>query len=219
MNSRSSAAAVDGELVDVVGNFGVVRAFGATLREQRRFGGTLRSEMASRSSSLLYMEKLRLTHAVLTAILTAGIIGWTLLLWQQGHATVGDIVLITSLAFGILHGSRDLAVALVDLTQHLSRLEEAVERPAQRARTARPCRRARLRARRRPRAVRECPLRLSRPAPRCSNGFDLTIEPGQRVGLVGLLGRGQVHRARTCCSVSTTSKAVASPSTGRTCAR
>ena len=44
------AAAVDGELVDVVGNFGVVRAFGATLREQRRIAGTLRSEMAARAA-------------------------------------------------------------------------------------------------------------------------------------------------------------------------
>jgi ATP-binding cassette subfamily B protein len=184
------AAAVDGELVDVVGNFGVVRAFGATLREQRRFAGTLRSEMAARSNSLLYMERLRLTHAVLTAVLTAGIIGWTLMLWQHGQATVGDIVLITSLAFGILHGSRDLAVALVDLTQHLSRLEESVgslltehelpDRPD--ARTFVPG----------AGRVRFENVRFAYPGrPPVLNGFDLTIEPGQRVGLVGFSGAGK----------------------------
>jgi ATP-binding cassette subfamily B protein len=184
------AAAVDGELVDVVGNFGVVRAFGATLREQKRFAGTLRSEMASRSTSLLYMERLRLVHAVLTALLTAGIICWTLLLWQQGQATVGDIVLITSLAFGILHGSRDLAVALVDLTQHLSRLEESVgslltehelpDRPDAREFVPGPGR------------VRFENVRFSYPGrPPVLNGFDLTIEPGQRVGLVGFSGAGK----------------------------
>src|SRR4051794_41030250 len=32
------AAAVDGELVDIIGNFNVVRAFGATFREQARLG-------------------------------------------------------------------------------------------------------------------------------------------------------------------------------------
>ena len=42
----AKAAAVDGELVDVIGNMGVVRAFGATLREQRRIGGTIGVEMA-----------------------------------------------------------------------------------------------------------------------------------------------------------------------------
>ena len=85
-----------------------------------RFGATIAQRDGSRSASLLYLERLRLVHAVLTAVLTAGIIGWGILLWQHGQATVGDIVLITSLAFGILHGTRDLAVALVDLTQHLS---------------------------------------------------------------------------------------------------
>src|SRR6201999_1132319 len=41
------AAAVDGELVDVIGNFHVVRAFGATLREQRRIGDRMETEMAA----------------------------------------------------------------------------------------------------------------------------------------------------------------------------
>jgi ATP-binding cassette subfamily B protein len=184
------AAAVDGELVDIVGNFSVVRAFGATLREQRRLAGTLRAEMSARSTSLLYMERLRLVHAVLTAVLTAGIIGWTLILWQHGQATVGDIVLITSLAFGILHGSRDLAVALVDLTQHFSRLEEAVgslliehelpDRPGARELVPGP--------------GRVCfeNVRFAYPGrPPVLNGFDLTIEPGQRVGLVGFSGAGK----------------------------
>ena len=53
-------------------------------------------------------------------------VGWGILLWQQGQATVGDLVLITALSFGILHCTRDLAVALVDLTQHVARLEEAI---------------------------------------------------------------------------------------------
>ena len=82
--------------------------------------------MTSRRRSLYYLEHLRLIHAVLTALLTAGVVAWGILLWQAGQASVGDIVLITSLAFTILHGTRDLAVALVDLTQHIARLEEAI---------------------------------------------------------------------------------------------
>ena len=35
-------------------------------------------------------------------------------------------MLVTSSRFTILHGTRDLAVALVDLTQHVARLEEAI---------------------------------------------------------------------------------------------
>jgi ATP-binding cassette subfamily B protein len=122
----SKAAAVDGELVDIIGNVSVVRAFGASLREQSRVGDTIGAEMGARRRSLMYLEKLRLIHAVMTALLTAGVVAWGILLWQVGQATVGDIVLLTSLAFSILHGTRDLAVSLVDLTQHVARLEEAI---------------------------------------------------------------------------------------------
>ncbi|MFP3617239.1 ABC transporter ATP-binding protein, partial [Paraburkholderia sp. SIMBA_050] len=78
---------------------------------------TIKAEMDARQQSLFYLEKLRLLHAVITAMLSAGLLGWALWLWDQGRATSGDIVLVSSLGFTILHGTRDLAVALVDVTQ------------------------------------------------------------------------------------------------------
>jgi ATP-binding cassette subfamily B protein len=186
----SKAAAVDGELVDVIGNMGVVRAFGAMFREQKRIAGTIGVEMAARSTSLIYLERLRLIHAVITATLIAGVVGWGILLWQHGQATVGDLVLITALSFGILHCTRDLAVALVDLTQHIARLEEAIgslliehelpDRP-----DARPLLRGTGQ-------VTFDHVRFAYPnrAP-VLREFDLTIESGQRVGLVGYSGAGK----------------------------
>jgi ATP-binding cassette subfamily B protein len=120
------AAAVDGELVDVIGNMGVVRAFGATLRERDRFDHRMAGEMRARRRSLLYMEKLRLIHAIMTAVVTAGLLGWGIHMWQHGQASAGDLVLICSLGFTILHGTRDLAVALVELTQNIARMDEAL---------------------------------------------------------------------------------------------
>ncbi len=121
------AAGVDGELVDVISNMQVVRAFGATWREHKRIDGAIGIEMAARRRSLLYLEKLRLLHAAMTALITAGLLAWAVIMWQQGRATAGDMVLISSLGFTILHGTRDLAVALVDLTQHIARLDEALD--------------------------------------------------------------------------------------------
>jgi ATP-binding cassette subfamily B protein len=184
------AAAVDGELVDVIGNFNVVRAFGATLRERGRIGERMETEMAARRRSLYYLEHIRLVHAVLTAFLTAGVVAWGIILWQNGQAKVGDLVLITALALGILHGTRDLAVALVDLTQHIARLQEAIstlltphelnDRP-----DAEPLPEGRG-------EVAFEQVSFAYPGrPDVLNHFDLVIQPGDRVGLVGLSGAGK----------------------------
>jgi ATP-binding cassette subfamily B protein len=186
----TKAAVVDGEMVDIIGNFSVVRAFGATFREERRIAGRMETEMAARRRSLYYLEHIRLVHAVLTAILTAGVVAWGIVLWQNGQAKVGDLVLITALAFGILHGTRDLAVALVDLTQHVARLEEAIS------------------ALLTPHDLKDLPdsrmlptgpgevafeqVRFAYPGrPSVLDQFDLVIAPGERVGLVGFSGAGK----------------------------
>jgi ATP-binding cassette subfamily B protein len=122
----SKAAAVDGEMVDVVNNMPLVRAFGGFLREHRRFDATVDREMDARRRSLLYLEKLRIFHAAVTIVLTLGLLAWAIMLWQQGNATTGDVVLACTLGLSVLHATRDLAVALVDITQHVARLAEAV---------------------------------------------------------------------------------------------
>jgi ATP-binding cassette subfamily B protein len=185
-----NAAAVDGELVDVINNMPLVRAFGATLRERERFAQRVDHEMDARGRSLRYLERLRLFHAVITAIMTAVLLGWGIMLWQTGHASTGDVVLICTLGFTILHGTRDLAVALVDTIQHVARLSEALAtlllphqlRDAKDARHL-PTRRGEVEFRR---------VSFSYPegAP-VLREFDLHIKAGSRVGVVGRSGSGK----------------------------
>jgi ATP-binding cassette, subfamily B, bacterial len=120
------AARVEGELADVIGNMPLVRTFGATAREHIRFEETVGQEMTARRKSLQYLEKLRLLHALVTIVLTVAVLAWAIMLWQEGEATSGDVVLVCTLGFTILHSTRDLAVALVDVTQHMARLSEAI---------------------------------------------------------------------------------------------
>ena len=120
------AAAVDGEMIDVVSNMSLVRAFGGFLREHRRFDATINREMTARQRSLFYLEKLRIFHALVTILLTLGLVAWAIMLWERGEATTGDVVLACTLALSVLNATRDLAVALVDITQHVARLSEAV---------------------------------------------------------------------------------------------
>src|SRR6202453_4552389 len=116
------AAVVDGEMTDVVSNMPLVRAFGGLTREHRRFDATVAQEQEARRRSLFYLEKLRIFHAVVTIVLALGLLAWAIILWQLNEATTGDVVLICTLGLSVLHATRDLAVALVDITQHVSRL-------------------------------------------------------------------------------------------------
>jgi ATP-binding cassette subfamily B protein len=120
------AAAVDGEMVDIIGNMPLVRAFWGFRRERSRFDETVDREMTARRRSLIYLEKLRLLHAGTTVVLTIALLAWAIRLWQQNAATTGDVVLICTLGLSVLHATRDLAVALVDVTQHMARLSEAL---------------------------------------------------------------------------------------------
>jgi ATP-binding cassette subfamily B protein len=65
-------------------------------------------------------------HAIVTVVLTVALLAWAILLWQQGSVTAGQVVLVCTLGIAVLHATRDLAVALVDATQHMARLSEAL---------------------------------------------------------------------------------------------
>src|SRR6195256_4895264 len=119
------AAAVDGEMVDVINNMPLVRAFCGLSYEHDRFDATVNRELNARGRSLRYLERLRLTHAAITVVLTIALLAWAVVLWQGGGASTGDVVLVCTLGLSILHATRDLAVALVDVTQHVARLSKA----------------------------------------------------------------------------------------------
>src|SRR6266545_646898 len=183
------AAAVDGEMVDVVGNMSLVWSFCGIGREHSRLDATIDREMTARRRSLLYLEKLRLFHAVVTVVLIIGLLAWAIVLWQNGAATAGDVVLVCTLGLSILQATRDLAVALVDVTQHLARLSEAL------ATLLVP-----HHLRDHPEAtslVRSGTVALENidfcypDGRRVFSNFSLRIEPGQRVGLVGQSGCGK----------------------------
>jgi ATP-binding cassette subfamily B protein len=186
----STAAAVDGELVDVINNMPLVRAFGAGLRERDRFSGRVESEMRARGESLRYLERLRLFHAGTTAVLTAGLLGWALLLWTHHQASTGDVVLVSTLGFTILHGTRDLAVALVDTVQYIARLAEALSTLLLPHEMTEPANARTIPAPRGDVEFRDVTYAYPTGRP-VLRGFNLAVRPGTRLGLVGRSGSGK----------------------------
>jgi ATP-binding cassette, subfamily B, bacterial len=184
------AAAVDGEMVDVISNLPLVRAFCGLSYEHDRFDATVERELDARGRSLRYLEKLRLLHAVVTIMLTIALLAWAITLWQRGAATTGDVVLVCTLGLSILSATRDLAVALVDVTQHVARLTEAIatlllphelkDHPE-----AEPLIRSGAAV-----AFNNVAFHYPGGAP-VFEKFALRIQPGQRVGLVGHSGGGK----------------------------
>jgi ATP-binding cassette, subfamily B, bacterial len=184
------AAAVDGEMVDVINNMPLVRAFCGLGYEHDRFDATVNRELRARGRSLRYLEKLRLTHAAVTVVLTISLLAWAIVLWQRGAATTGDVVLVCTLGLSILNATRDLAVALVDVTQHVARLSEAtatllIPHELRDHPKAEPLVRA------------GAAIVFNKVSFRYPGGlqvfdkFSLRINAGQRVGLVGQSGGGK----------------------------
>ncbi|MEM5709673.1 ABC transporter transmembrane domain-containing protein, partial [Elizabethkingia meningoseptica] len=68
------AAAVTGDLTDVVSNIGLVRAFGARVRERDRLGRKIRRELVAQRQSLRSLERLRLFHAITVFLVSAGVL-------------------------------------------------------------------------------------------------------------------------------------------------
>ena len=120
------AAEVGGELVDVLSNIWVVKAFSARVRERGRFERLLEIEKESQCHSLMYNERMRVLHDLGLWLVSGGMLAWTLHLWSKGRVSPGDVILTVSISFRILHGSRDFAFALVNATQFIARIAEFI---------------------------------------------------------------------------------------------
>jgi len=186
----NKAAAVDGEMVDVINNMPLVRAFCGLSFEHDRFDATVNRELTARGRSLRYLEKLRILHAGFTVMLTIALLAWAIMLWQRGAATTGDVVLICTLGLSILSATRDLAVALVDVTQHVARLTEAIAtlllpHELNDAPEAEPLVKAGA-------AIAFNNVSFRYPGGiKVFDRFSLRLQAGQRVGLVGQSGGGK----------------------------
>ncbi len=122
----AQSARVGGELVDVVSNVWTIKAFSARDREAQRMAQEIGVEAIAQRRSWMYLEKARVIHDICLAVMAGGMLIWAVELWLMGTVTAGDVVLVSALTFRILHGSRDLALALVDATQQMAAIADTL---------------------------------------------------------------------------------------------
>jgi ATP-binding cassette subfamily B protein len=179
-----------GELIDVVSNVWTVKAFSARGRERQRLSTELGTEAKAQRRSWMYIEKARVIHDICLVVMAGGMLFWAITLWRAGSVTTGDVVIVSALTFRILHGSRDLALALVSTSQQFGVINETLQVIAQPHEVRDPEHGMRLRS-----AVGNIRFEnVSYTYPdgqHVLEGFDLDIPGGQRVGLVGPSGAGK----------------------------
>lgn len=122
----AQSARVGGELVDAVSNVWTIKAFSARDREAERLAHEIGYEARAQRRSWMYLEKARVMHDICLSVMAGGMLIWAINLWVGGEVTAGDVVLVSALTFRILHGSRDLALALVDATQQIGAIDDTL---------------------------------------------------------------------------------------------
>ena len=116
-----------GELMDVIGNIWSVKAFAARKRETQRLRAMFEREGAAQRRGWFFVERVRAMHDVVLVILVGSVLAWSIHRWSAGLITVGDVVVISTMTFRMLNGSRDMAMALIDTSQQFSYLAETLD--------------------------------------------------------------------------------------------
>ena len=184
----AQSARVGGELVDVVSNVWTIKAFSAREREAQRMAEEIGVEARAQRRSWLYLEKARVIHDLCLALMAGGMLVWVVQLWQAGSATAGDVVLVSALTFRILHGSRNLALALVDTIQQLAAIADTLNIIVQPHALGDP--EAGLALAQGEIEVRDASFAYPT-GRKVFEHFNLHIPAGQKVGIVGRSGAGK----------------------------
>jgi ATP-binding cassette subfamily B protein len=116
-----------GELVDLISNIWAVKAFAARRRELDRLRGFFEDEADAQRKGWFFVERVRCLHDVALVALVGATLFYAVSRWSAGTFTAGDVVMINSMTFRMLNGSRDLAMALIDTSQQFSYLGETLE--------------------------------------------------------------------------------------------
>ena len=181
---------VGGEIIDVISNMWAVKAFSARQREWQRLRERFEGEATSQRTSWMYTEKVRVAYDIVLWFMAAGMLAWAVYQWTLRSITPGDVVVVSALTFRILHGSRDVALSLVDLVQQFGYIDDTLRVVGQ-VPTVVDSHGARALERRRGAIeFRDVSFHYDRRG-ETLHGLDLYVPAGQKLGIAGPSGAGK----------------------------
>jgi ATP-binding cassette subfamily B protein len=180
-----------GALADAVSCNSVVKAFGAEDREETRLRHVLSKwDMRTRRT----WKRGNLSGAIqgfMMVAIQAGILGAGLLMWQQGHATAGDVTFVLAMFFVLQGNLREVGMDIRNLQRAVNDMEELVlldktplgidDKPGAKA----------IAIGKGEIAFDHVTFQYGSHATPLYRDFSVRIAPGERVGLVGHSGSGK----------------------------
>ncbi|MGJ5630168.1 ABC transporter ATP-binding protein [Nostoc sp. CALU 1950] len=191
--SRKAAAArseTTGIIVDAVTNLTSSRLFARLGFERRYLNEQLRDELKEVRKSNWYSERIRWFQFISAAVLKIGTLYYSLSLWSQGTIATADFVVATSLSLLIISEARNLSKRFLEFFEHIGNIangvftivqpHEIIDRDSA---IAHSITQGQI-------EFRQVNFSYSL-GKKVFDNLSITIQPGQRVGLVGFSGSGK----------------------------
>jgi ATP-binding cassette subfamily B protein len=186
----AARSAVSGKIVDAVTNVMSSKLFARMSHERTYLGHYLDREVEAARKTFWFMERMRWFQFVATLALQVGMIGFAADLWLQGGISVGSFAMVASLLLLVINDVRNLSRRFLEFFEYIGNITDGVGiiiRPHEvvDAPDAREI------------VVTRGEIRFEHVDFAYPGGMEvfrdltLTIQPGERVGLVGFSGSGK----------------------------